>query len=238
MKTYIGTKTVKAEPCTLGDFIKLTGRNPYENDTKAHSNLEEGYLIEYSDEYKSWSPKDVFKEAYKCSETFLDRLHIEMSELYSKMDALVSFIDSGKIDEVVTEKYQNMLLRLQQRIMSRYINVLECRIGRLDDSPEAELHLMTFGDALEVLKQGGAIRRRGWNGKGLFVVKQVPTRIQGDVISKMSSLPQSAKELIMKGKGFIDYTNQCLIYNENTGRADSWVPSISDVFADDWEIYL
>ena len=52
----------------------------------------------------------------------------------------------------------------------------------------------------------------------------------------MQSLPQSAKDLILKGLGFIDYTNQCLIYNENTGRADSWVPSSSDMFSDDWEI--
>lgn len=95
---------------------------------------------------------------------------------------------------------------------------------------------MGFGDAIEVLKQGGAIRRKGWNGKDLFVIKQVPAHIESDIIPKMQSLPQSAKDLIMKGKGFIDYTSQCLIYNENTGRADSWVPSISDVFAEDWEI--
>ena len=93
-----------------------------------------------------------------------------------------------------------------------------------------------FGDAIEVLKQGGTIRRKGWNGKGLMVFKQVPAHIESDVIPKMQSLPQSAKDLILKGKGFIDYTSQCLIYNENTGRADSWVPSISDVFAEDWEI--
>lgn len=101
-----------------------------------------------------------------------------------------------------------------------------------------ELKNMTFGDAIEVLKQGGAIRRTGWNGKGLFVIKQVPAHIESDIIPKMQSLPLSAKDLILKGKGFIDYTNQCLIYNENTGRADSWVPSISDVFAEDWEIVL
>lgn len=153
-----------------------------------------------------------------------------------KMDKFAPFIESGKIDEVVTDKYQNHLLRLQHRIMSRYINVLECRIGRIDGAPEAPLHLMTFGDAIEILKQGGAVRRSGWNGKGLFVVKQVPAHITEEIIPKMQSLPQSAKDLILKGKGFIDYTSQCLIYNENTGRADSWVPSISDVFAEDWEI--
>lgn len=95
---------------------------------------------------------------------------------------------------------------------------------------------MDFGDAIKVLKQGGAIRRSGWNGKGLFVVKQIPAHIESDVIPKMQSLPQAAKDRIMETKGFIDYTSQCLIYNENTGRADSWVPSISDVFAEDWEI--
>ena len=97
-------------------------------------------------------------------------------------------------------------------------------------------YAMDFGDAIEVLKQGGAIRRKGWNGKGLFVIKQVQSHIESEIIPKMQSLPQSAKDLILKGKGFIDYTSQCLIYNENTGRADSWVPSISDVFAEDWEI--
>ena len=93
-----------------------------------------------------------------------------------------------------------------------------------------------FGDAIDVLKQGGAIRRKGWNDKWVFVIKQIPAHIESDIIPKMQSLPQSAKDLILKSKGFIDYTSQCLIYNENTGRADSWVPSISDVFAEDWEI--
>ena len=236
MKKYIGTKQIEAEPMTLGEFIEKSGRNPYENDGDMHGNNELGYLVRYEDGYESWSPKDTFEKAYKIADTFLDRLHIEMRDLYEKMDKLSPFIESGKIDEVVADKYQNYLLRLQHRIMSRYINVLECRIGRLDGSPEAPLHQMSFGDAIEILKQGGAIRRSGWNGKGLMVFKQVPAHIESDVIPKMQSLPQSAKDLILKGNGFIDYTSQCLIYNENTGRADSWVPSISDVFAKDWEI--
>lgn len=42
----------------------------------------------------------------------------------------------------------------------------------------------------------------------------------------------------MSGEAHIDYTSQCLIYNRKTGRADSWVPSISDVFAKDWELVV
>ena len=235
MKKYIGTKQIEAEPMTRGD---AWGKHLLREKPSTENFDDEGYHVRYEDGYESWSPKDTFEKAYKIADTFLDRLHIEMRDLYEKMDKLSPFIESGKIDEVVTDKYQNYLLRLQHRIMSRYINVLECRIGRLDGSPEAPLHQMSFGDAIEILKQGGAIRRSGWNGKGLMVFKQIPAHIESDIIPKMQSLPQSAKDLILKGKGFIYYTSQCIIYNENTGRADSWVPSISDVFAEDWEIVV
>lgn len=110
-------------------------------------------------------------------------------------------------------------------------DIFEKTYDKVDDSS-----VMCFGDAIEVLKQGGTVRRSGWNGKGLMVFKQVPAHVDSDIIPKMQSLPQSAKDLILESKGFIDYTSQCLIYNENTGRADSWVPSISDVFSEDWEI--
>lgn len=93
---------------------------------------------------------------------------------------------------------------------------------------------MDFGKAIIALKQGKAIQREGWNGKGLFVVKQIPASINADIIPKMQSLPQSAKDILMSRENpHIDYTNQMLIVNPD-GRADSWVPSSSDVFAEDW----
>ena len=236
MKKYIGTKQIEAEPMTVSEFYHLTRQSQYGEMIENGERDLNGYRVVYEDGFEGWMQEDEFKKSYKVADTVLDRLHIEMRDLYEKMDKLSPFIESGKIDEVVTDKYQNYLLRLQHYIMSRYINVLECRIGRIDGSPEAPLHQMSFGDAIEVLKQGGTVRRSGWNGKGLMVFKQVPAHIESDIIPKMQSLPQSAKDLILTGKGFIDYTSQCLIYNENTGRADSWVPSISDVFAEDWEI--
>ena len=110
-------------------------------------------------------------------------------------------------------------------------DIFEKTYDKDDDSS-----VMGFGDAIEELKQGGAVRRSGWNGKGLMVFKQVPAHIESDIIPKMQSLSQSEKDLILRSKGFIYYTCQCLIYNENNGSADSWVPSISYVFAEDWEI--
>lgn len=101
-----------------------------------------------------------------------------------------------------------------------------------------EVGSVNFGGAIDLLKAGLAVRRKGWNGKGLFIVKQVPSHIEGDIIPKMQSLPQSAKDILMSRENpHIDYTNQMLIVNPD-GRADSWVPSVSDVFAEDWEVFV
>lgn len=180
----------------------------------------------------------MFEKAYKIAETPVDRMQIEAEEVNGRYVKLAAFIDSGKMDEVVNDMYNKCLLEIQCGTMFDYIRLLDTRIQRMQGSDSAEVRKMNFGMAIMALKAGYPIRRSGWNGKGLMVFKQVPAHIESDVIPKMQSLPQSAKDLIIKGKGFIDYTSQCLIYNENTGRADSWVPSISDVFADDWEIVL
>jgi len=94
---------------------------------------------------------------------------------------------------------------------------------------------LSFGEAIEALKNGQLISRNGWNGKGMFIVKQIPALIGLDIIPKMQSLPQSAKDKLIASNQPINYTNQMLIVNAE-GRADSWVPSSSDVFAEDWII--
>lgn len=101
------------------------------------------------------------------------------------------------------------------------------------ESNDSEL---SFSQVIPLLESGHVLRRSGWNGKGLIVFKQVPAHITEEIIPKMQSLPEAAKNFIMSGKKIIDYTSQCLIYNDTTGRADSWIPSISDVFAKDWEL--
>lgn len=94
---------------------------------------------------------------------------------------------------------------------------------------------LTFGAAIEALKLSKAVRRSVWE-NGMFVIKQVPTRISENIIPHMQSLPQIAKDILMNRRNpHIDYTNQMLIIHPD-GQADSWVPSSSDVFANDWEL--
>ena len=62
MKQYIGTKIIEAAPAIRkgGKVYDLTWPIP-----KSMEPEEPGYRVRYPDGYESWSPKDVFEEAYR-----------------------------------------------------------------------------------------------------------------------------------------------------------------------------
>lgn len=92
--------------------------------------------------------------------------------------------------------------------------------------------LGTFGDAKWALDNGLMVARSGWNGKGLFVFKQVPAQIGVDIIPKMQSLPEAVK-IKLASRGDIYYHNQlALVYPNN--YISGWSPSASDAMAEDW----
>lgn len=95
---------------------------------------------------------------------------------------------------------------------------------------------LNYGQAIEALKVGKRISREGWNGKGMFVFKQIPAEIGLEIIPKMQSVPQDAKDVMLERKQTLKYTNQMAIVNEE-GRVDSWVASSSDTFAEDWIVH-
>lgn len=230
MKKYIGTKSVEAEVMDELTAVEKGFARPNEDDHE----WRQGYHVRYEDGYESWSPKDVFEKVYKSADTFNDRLLIEKDELEDRLQKCESFVNSEKFREVVEDEYQASLLKLQGQSMREYYGILVHRLFA-DDSDLLPLS-MSFGMAIQALKFGLAIRRSGWNDKNLMVFKQVPAHIEGDVIPKMQSLPQSAKDLIGNGKSCIDYKDQCLLYNRETGEATSWWPSTTDLFAEDWRI--
>ena len=127
MKKYIGTKQVSATPAW-----RIDGKvYPKDGVVPRVMNREDGYKVVYEDGYESWSPKDVFEKAYKCADTFLDRIHIERTELHDKLTKLRSFIESPKFLETVTDEYQRKLLSKQEGIMQGYLDVLDERIKSL-----------------------------------------------------------------------------------------------------------
>ena len=60
MKKYIGSKLIEAEPMTRGAYNEYRGWTI----PKDENPEDEGYIVKYSDDYVSWSPKEVFDKAY------------------------------------------------------------------------------------------------------------------------------------------------------------------------------
>jgi len=79
---------------------------------------------------------------------------------------------------------------------------------------------MNFGLAIEAMKMGRRVRRRGWNGRGIFIELQVP-----DAHSKMTH-PYI----------YIDTTGLKTDNPDAPKNRVPWLASQTDMLSDDWEI--
>lgn len=95
-----------------------------------------------------------------------------------------------------------------------------------------------FSSAVQWLKAQKCIRRTSWP-EGTFVVKQVPADIPSEIIPKMTSLPDSVKNLLLSrsADATIHYRHQMLQIDRN-GIANAWHPNAEDVFAEDWQVVM
>jgi hypothetical protein len=82
----------------------------------------------------------------------------------------------------------------------------------------------SFAGALNSLKEGFAMQRAGWNGKGLFVY-MVPA----------NSYPaQTGVAKAHFGEGALVPYGAYLAIKGADETVNTWVPSISDIMATDW----
>ena len=104
---------------------------------------------------------------------------------------------------------------LQKEIHERKLNEVCCDCGPGNASGD-------FGWALNMMRHGWAVCRRGWNGKGIFIKLQEP-----DEHSKMTS-PYI----------YIDTTG---LRTDNPAAPKSrvpWLASQTDMLAEDWELAI
>lgn len=147
MRTYIGTKIVTAAP--------------QEKDGK------EGYAVFYPDGYTSWSPKDVFEEAYRV-------------------------INDGSL---------------------------------------------TFGLAIEALKKGYRVARKGWNGKGMWLSLSCDGTREVDAENFWS--PHNAEFARQNGGKALVLPAITMKTVDSTGREAilmGWLASQTDMLSEDWVI--
>ena len=136
------------------------------------------------------------------------------------------------------------MTRLLMNAMDDYRQNLRARmslLGITNDDIAAYKHPyqnLSFGEALQALEAGKCVRRESWVGDK-FVVKQIDSDIPAEVVPKMQSLPDSAKQFIGKTAiGDIHYRNQCLIVKQypSSTVATNYVPDWNDMFAKDWMV--
>ena len=161
MEQFIGTKIIEATPMNLGDYNRHRGWEiPADEDP-----TKEGYLVKYTDGYLSWSPKQVFDEAYRRTNN------------------------------------------------------------------------MNFGLALEVLKKGQKVARKGWNGKGIFIY-YVPANkypAGGNTLGTMNGVFKD--DMVFYGAYIAICTTGLITDNEYAPKSVvPWLASQTDMLSDDWMI--
>jgi hypothetical protein len=165
MNEYIGVKRISAKAMTRAEYNEYRGWELPANENGA----DEGYLVEYHDGgqandsrhagYISWSPKEVFNNAYRS------------------------------------------------------------------------INGMTFGLAIEALKKGFKVARRGWNGKGMWLVLVSGTP---NVTTNPGSPYHNAGVISCEILPHIDMWTT----NAEGRRAmlPGWLASQTDMLSEDWEI--
>lgn len=95
---------------------------------------------------------------------------------------------------------------------------------------------MDFGKAIEALKAGKKVTRKGWNGRGMFLWLKPATMVKAEWCHD-----PELKELCEKNGGEIPALGTiCMFTHDSTGRKailTGWLASQSDMLLEDWEIY-
>lgn len=107
---------------------------------------------------------------------------------------------------------------------------------------------MHFEDVLLGLENGVTFSRLSWEVENKFIFKQIPAEIDIEKVPHMTSLPNEVKDIFGYRKNFgeetgfnpyfsIRYKNQlAVVHGDNS--ITSYVPSVEDLYADDWVEYV
>lgn len=100
----------------------------------------------------------------------------------------------------------------------------------------------TFGQALESLKRGHLVARKGWNGKGMFIFMRpedsLPTNM---IVNQVKLLPESFKRWVANNHGDsetdrIKFTAYLCMKAADGTIVNGWLASQTDMLANDWVI--
>lgn len=90
---------------------------------------------------------------------------------------------------------------------------------------------MTFGEALEALKQGGRVARDGWNGKGMFLWLKPAATIKAEWCRDPFLI-----DLANANGGEIHALGTICMFTADKKILTGWLASQSDLLGEDWRL--
>jgi hypothetical protein len=91
---------------------------------------------------------------------------------------------------------------------------------------------MTFGEALEKLKEGKLVARNGWNGKGMFILKAGGYSVAKEDLRKGGVI--TAEFLESRGVDTLEILPHLDMWTADNKYISGWLASQTDMLATDW----
>lgn len=94
------------------------------------------------------------------------------------------------------------------------------------------LERMNFGSAIELLKEGKLVTRKGWNGKGMYLWLKQPSVIKSEWCKD-----NILKTIADSNGGEVDALGTICMKTADNKVLTGWLASQTDMLADDWIEY-
>lgn len=144
----------------------------------------------------------------------------------NKLENIILYIlmPTGETEIIVNPKVDEKMDYINKTYDENLVHK-NCKAIKITDVVFCEeVKEFTFGDAIDLVKEGKKIARKGWNGKGMFVY-YIPE-------NSYPTVTEIAKDEFGEK---VNYNPYLAIKNVN-GRVSTWVPSINDCLAEDWQV--
>lgn len=92
---------------------------------------------------------------------------------------------------------------------------------------------MNFGQALEALKNGAYVTRKGWNGKNMFLWLKPGTIVREELCHDPTLL-----KLARENGGTVEALPTICMKTADNKVLTGWIASQTDILSNDWEIYF
>lgn len=167
--------------------------------------------------------KEEFLKAYEQAK---ERGEVIAVQLYIQMPG-------GETEVIINPKPEEKVAYIDKTYNDDLVhcNSDKIIIGAYEFLTVEDEETMTFGDALEILKMGGRVARKGWNGKNMYVFLATDVEFKTDAdLSEFN--PDRIAECA--DQNMVPVSNMLVLRTAQGTLQPGWLATQSDMLAEDW----